>query len=212
MGGREAARARIQLLFYFTELLLNIPRASWWMILAWLNGRTSLYRPMCACVLKVFSFCYIIYKKYSARICLVKKNEMVQLGCETKILSPKNLSSSPPKIKLLNESWLLWNQQPIRNKNKRWLVETRTFHVLPSSFYSRNYWYDRHTTVRGCRCGCGKSLVESKNDGRKAFKNLCRSVSDNRPKSIKNNRFFNWNPTFKCANLQNRPSRILSKL
>ena len=31
----------------------------------------------------------------------------------------------PLKIKLLNERCLLWNQQPIRNKNKRWLVENK---------------------------------------------------------------------------------------
>ena len=31
----------------------------------------------------------------------------------------------PSKIKWLNERCLLWNQQPIRNKNKRWLVENK---------------------------------------------------------------------------------------
>ena len=45
-------------------------------------------------------------------------------GAWNNTLSPKNLSS-PPKIKFLNESCLLWNQQPIRNKNKRWLAENK---------------------------------------------------------------------------------------
>ena len=38
-------------------------------------------------------------------------------GCPSIIL--------PPKIKWLNERCLLWNQQPIRNKNKPWLVENK---------------------------------------------------------------------------------------
>ena len=64
-----------------------------------------------------FCLCY----HHKQKFCLIYS----QLRCETKPLSRKNLSSSPHKIKWLNERCLLWNQQPFRNKNKRWLVENK---------------------------------------------------------------------------------------
>ena len=42
-----------------------------------------------------------------------------QKPCLQRIFHP------PLKIKWLNERCLLWNQQPIKNKNKQWLVENK---------------------------------------------------------------------------------------
>ena len=108
-------------------MLLNIPRALWCMTAVRLNGRTSLY--MCACVLEgVFLFVFlfvILYRKLFGLYMLGEKKLNGPPGVWNEKPVCKN-PSTPPKIKWLNENCLLWNQQPIRNKNWRWLVENKS--------------------------------------------------------------------------------------
>ena len=64
-----------------------------------------------------FCLCY----HHKQKFCLI----YTLLGCETKTLSRKNLSSPQRLNCWMKQRCLLWNQQPIRNKNKRWLVENK---------------------------------------------------------------------------------------
>ena len=94
MGGRQVARARIQSLFnlidaikYTKSTMVDDHCAAQW-------SHKFVHVCMCFGGFLVF-FPFVIYKKYSAFI-LGEKKKMVQLGCETKTLSPIH-APPPPK-------------------------------------------------------------------------------------------------------------------
>ena len=88
MGGWEAARARIQSLFHFVDTIKY----------TMVNDSCMAQCPhkfvyVCMCF-EGFLFLFFVIL-YSARMLGENKNEMIQLGCETRNLSPKNLPFSP---------------------------------------------------------------------------------------------------------------------
>ena len=70
-------------------------------------------------------FFVILYMRILGPYAWLKKKLNGPAGVWNKNPVAKESFILPPKIKWFNESCLLWNQQPIRNKKNRWLVENK---------------------------------------------------------------------------------------